>query len=125
MKKVDLHIHTVSTISDQSFDFDLDKLIEYVRKLEIDCIAITNHNLFDLDQFNEINDSLDIVVLPGIEINLEGGHLLLISKNDELIDFSRKCDLVNDQITTKEDSISLETLKQIFANFRTRSVRQN
>jgi len=117
MKKIDLHIHTVSTISDYHFEFDLSKLKEYVEKLEIDCIAITNHNTFDFDQFNIIRDSLDIVVFPGIEIDLEGGHLLLISDNSEMSeinDFSNKCERVRKLINTKDEYISLEQFKEIF-----------
>lgn len=57
MKKIDLHIHTVSTISNKPFVFSLQKLKEYVEKLEINCIVITNHNTFDLEQFNKICDS--------------------------------------------------------------------
>lgn len=45
MKKLDLHIHTISTKNDSmNFDFSLEKLIEYVEKRSIDAIAITNHN---------------------------------------------------------------------------------
>jgi len=116
MKKIDLHIHTVSTISDKSFEFSLAKLKEYTEKLEIDCIAITNHNLFDLEQFNQISEALDITVLPGIEINLGKGHLLLISDSDELNDFSSKCRQVQSQITNNEECISVEKLKEIFPN---------
>jgi len=117
MKKIDLHIHTISTISDYHFDFDLSKLKEYVEKLEIDCIAITNHNTFDFEQFNIIKDNLDIVVFPGIEIDLENGHLLLISDNSEISeinDFSKKCERVRQLINTKDDCINLEQFKEIF-----------
>lgn len=114
MKKIDLHIHTVPSISDSHFEFCLDTMREYVTKLEIDCIAITNHNLFDLEQFNLISQGLDIVVLPGIEINLEKGHLLLISENTELIDFESKCQQVQNLIKDTDDYISVETLSAIF-----------
>lgn len=117
MKKIDLHIHTVPSISDSHFEFCLDTMREYVTKLEIDCIAITNHNLFDLEQFNLISQGLDIVVLPGIEINLEKGHLLLISENTELIDFESKCQQVQNLINNKDDYISVETLSAIFPDF--------
>ena len=80
MKKIDLHIHTVQSTSDRNFIFHLESLKEYVKKLEIDCIAITNHNLFDKRQFEQICQELDIKIFPGIEIDLEGGHLLLISE---------------------------------------------
>ncbi|WBX72939.1 histidinol-phosphatase [Tenacibaculum pacificus] len=119
MKKIDLHIHTISTVSDYHFDFDLSKLKEYIEKLEIDCIAITNHNTFDFNQYNTIKDNLDIIVFPGIEIDLERGHLLVISDNDDLSeinDFSKKCKRVNNLIETKDDYITLDEFKDIFPN---------
>ena len=114
MKKIDLHIHTISSISDYDFEFCLETLKNYIAKLEIDCIAITNHNLFDLEQFNLISSALEIKVLPGIEINLESGHLLLISQETELTDFEIKCKKIQDLIICKEDSITVEVLQQTF-----------
>lgn len=114
MKKLDLHIHTVKTISDSEFIFSLKKLKEYVSSQEIDCIAITNHNLFDLEQFKHISVELDIVVFPGIEINLENGHLLLISDNNELEDFLMKANLVNEKIKKETESITINELEKIF-----------
>lgn len=75
MKKIDLHIHTVPTISDAHFTFSLDKLKVYVNTMEIDCIAITNHNQFDKSQFETISSELGITTLPGIEIDLENCKL--------------------------------------------------
>lgn len=114
MKKIDLHIHTIPTISDYDFDFSLENLKSYVEKLEINGIAITNHNLFDLDQFNLIVAELSITVFPGIEIDLEKGHLLLIAENTELDDFAAKCARVQLLIRRKEDWITIEQLKEIF-----------
>lgn len=115
MKKIDLHIHTVKSLSDYDFEYKFDELKKYVFKLKLDCIAITNHNLFDLEQFKEISSQLnDITVLPGIEINLEGGHLLLISDNKDLEDFNTKCSVVKSSITSKNDSITVEELTEIF-----------
>ena len=117
MKKLDLHIHTVSSISDYQFEFSLTKLQEYVSKLKLDCIAITNHNLFDLQQFQAIVQSLpETKVLPGIEINLEKGHLLLLSEDDELSDFETKCKQVELLIQNKKDCISVETMIDIFGD---------
>ncbi|MBF4518667.1 histidinol-phosphatase [Flavobacterium sp. ANB] len=114
MKKIDLHIHTVPSISDTTFFFSLNSLKDYVEKLEIDCIAITNHNLFDKPQFEQISQELSIKVFPGIEIDLESGHILLISENDELEDFNSKCKKVTELIKTKNDWITYEQLIAIF-----------
>ena len=80
MKKCDLHIHTVPTISDAGFTFSMDVLKRYVERMNLDVIAITNHNVFDLGNYMAIRDELDsTVVLPGIEVDLEGGHLSELS----------------------------------------------
>lgn len=114
MKKIDLHLHTVPSLSDSHFDFSLEKLKEYVIAAEIDCIAITNHNLFDKEQFEFIASSLQITVLPGIEIDLEGGHILLISENKNLNEFSELCKLVSSEVSTNKDTISIERFESIF-----------
>jgi ABC-type dipeptide/oligopeptide/nickel transport system ATPase component len=114
MKKIDLHIHTVSTRSDSSFSFDLKQLQEYVNNADLAAIAITNHNVFDIHQFRQISESVSIPVFPGIEINLENGHLLLIADNDALSDFESRCSNINRRISNAEDSITAEELKEIF-----------
>lgn len=92
----------------------MSKLKEYVTQLSIDCIAITNHNLFDLDQFNEIKSELDISVFPGIEIDLEKGHLLLISSGDSLEEFADKCAQVKALNTETTSYITTRQLKEIY-----------
>jgi Fe-S cluster assembly ATPase SufC len=114
LKKIDFHIHTVQSISDGNFTFDINSLKEYVNMLEIDCIAITNHNLFDKTQFEKITQELTIKVFPGIEIDLEKGHLLLISENENLDDFALKCESIKALIPTVNSSISYEELIEIF-----------
>ena len=79
MKKIDLHIHTVSTVFDAPFTFALSALERYVSAAALDAIALTNHNIFDRAQFAEITASLDTAVFPGIEVTLDCGHVLIIS----------------------------------------------
>ena len=55
-------MHTVPTISESHFNFSIEKLKEYVKSAELDAIAITNHDLFDLAQFRQIDRELDCVV---------------------------------------------------------------
>jgi hypothetical protein len=116
MKKIDLHTHTISTISDYSFEFNLSKVKEYVDKLKIDALAITNHNIFDLSQYLLIKKGLTIHLFPGIEINLEGGHLLVIADIDEfeISNFDEKCKEVTKLIKTNTDTLTLSAFKTIF-----------
>lgn len=116
MKKLDLHIHTVPTISDADFSFDMSKLKEYVIDCKLDAIAITNHNVFDLTQFNTISALLSIPVFPGIEINLETGHMLLLAEKTDAIDFDSRCLEITSQIKLSSDAISLDDFKRIFSN---------
>lgn len=94
MRKIDLHVHTISTVKDSDFQFSLDKLIEYVESEVLDAIAITNHNLFDRQQYELIVASLSIPVFPGIEIDIENGHLLVITETSDIDDFCEKCSRV-------------------------------
>ena len=118
MKKVDLHIHTIKSVSDADFNFSLIRLQEYVNTMNIDCIAITNHNLFDVEQFKEITMRLNIIVIfPGIEINLCGGHLLLISDTSNLEEFSKRADYVKSKIILVTDSLSYEEFINIYPDY--------
>ena len=120
MKKIDLHTHTFSTVSDYPFEFDLSKLKGYVEKLGIDALAITNHNQFDENQYYLIRKSLDIPVFPGIEIDLEGGHVLLITKDDdfEIVDFDKRCKVTSSYIKTDRDTLTLEQFTAIFTDLQ-------
>ena len=114
MKKFDLHIHTIPTVCEESFEFSIDTLIEYVRELSIDCIAITNHNLFSRTQFEEISKLLPIKVLAGIEVSLGKGHILIIAPEDLLTDFSVQCALVSEKIRLQNDSLTMGEFNEIF-----------
>lgn len=118
MKKIDFHIHTKSTISDSYFEFDIDSLKKYIQVAKLDAIAITNHNLFDKTQYKAIVNAVDIVVFPGIEVNLENGHLLVVSNNEDIDDFESKCNLIQSKIINKEDSISYDEFTNIFGDLK-------
>ncbi|MCU4589477.1 histidinol phosphatase [Acinetobacter pittii] len=92
----------------------MERLQWYVSKGNLDAIAITNHNMFDLIQFQQIKSNLNIKVFPGIEIDVAGTHLLVIAEDDELIDFKARCDKINEMIPDKETSITIAQLKEVF-----------
>lgn len=115
MKKIDLHIHTTPlSDKDAEFEFDLEKFKEYTDTLSIDAVAVTNHNCFDLEQFKKIVETLQkVAVFPGIEIDFEDGHLLLIGENKDLDNFSKKCESIKNEFDSKE-IITADKLKEIF-----------
>lgn len=94
MKKIDLHLHTIPTVSDSEFDFSIEKLIEYIEVEKLEAIAITNHNIFNREQFELISSLITIPVFPGIEIDIENGHLLVITEVSDIDDFCEKCEKV-------------------------------
>lgn len=116
MKKLDLHIHTVPTVSDAPFIFSLETFKRYVATAKLDAVAITNHDVFDADQFRLIQASLNVPVFPGIEINVEEGHLLLFADPTDVTDFSGKCQRVANAITKIGDSITVDKLTEIFGD---------
>lgn len=117
MKKIDFHIHTIPVNDkDAHFEFDLTKFQEYTDALSIDAVAVTNHNLFDLEQFKEIVGTLkNVSIFPGIEIDFEEGHLLLIGENENLDDFSQKCESIKNEFDGG-NKITIDKLKEIFVD---------
>ena len=93
VKRIDLHIHTVATKFDRkSFEFDIAALKNYVEVAKLSAIAITNHNMFDIDNYRLVCDAVDIPVFPGIELNVtmpgKYGHVLVIAGADDVDMFS-------------------------------------
>lgn len=127
VKKIDFHIHTVSNPNkDRPFDFNPDWLIEYVKTAHLDAIAITNHNLFDIDNFNRIkeifkNINSDIAIFPGVELDISGGHSLLIYDDNE----HTVNELINANIRLKDlnlgtqGALSISDVKSIFPSWET------
>ncbi len=118
MKKIDLHIHTVATISDRAFVFSLDSFKRYVTEARLDAVAVTNHDVFDAQQFRVIQNAVPATTFPGIEINVDKGHVLVIAGPSDVDDFERKTALVSKRIQKIGDSISVDDLKAIFGDLR-------
>lgn len=119
MLKIDLHIHTDPASYENSFVFSLDKLEKYVHNNGLQVIAITNHNHFNKSQFLDIQNKLsDIVVLPGIEIDIENSHLLLIGNVDQVEEINNANDLLSKEIRSEKDWISFDKFVRIFPLYK-------
>lgn len=91
--KIDMHCHTrkIKKGDSPKREVDKDKFIKKVKEASVDIVAITNHNAFDIDQYNNfVNDEFDI--WPGIELDVEGneskGHCIVIVNPNEVLKFN-------------------------------------
>lgn len=86
MKKIDLHMHTQKCKQGDGNGrkISVDSFIEKMNENNIGVCAITNHNKFDINEFDEIRQkSPDLVIFPGIELDVEffdgeTKHIILI-----------------------------------------------
>lgn len=118
-RKVDFHIHTRRTVSDSlEFEFDIDYLKDYVNMNNLDIIAITNHNSFCKEEYEEISETLKITVFPGVEVDIEKGHMLVIAPIEGLNEFIKQCAILESYIQNQNDYISYEEFIEIFYNHK-------
>lgn len=120
MIKADFHIHTSPfKYEPRQFSFSIETLIEYVDSSKLDAIAITNHNHFNEEQFSEIVNLIDsIAIFPGIEIDIERGHLIAIARNEILDSFIISCKKVEERINSQDDYISVDDFKSFFPYYK-------
>ncbi len=94
--KIDIHSHTKKCKSGDAPTREIapDSFCEAILSTEVGIIAITNHNVFALDQYREIETGLgkEAQVWPGIELDIHdggsNGHLLVIVSPRLAADFS-------------------------------------
>ncbi len=73
---IDLHTHSYPA-SDDSF-MPVDELIETAKGRGLDGVCLTEHDAFwELDQISALARRHAFLVLPGCEINTDGGHVLV------------------------------------------------
>lgn len=73
MKKIDLHLHTQKCKQGDraSRVIDAEKFIEKIQENNVGLCAITNHNKFDLNEYNAISSNLiNFIIFPGIELDV-------------------------------------------------------
>ncbi|QBJ84980.1 hypothetical protein DDI74_01315 [Chryseobacterium gleum] len=93
--KIDIHVHTKKIKSGDAVTrkIEKDRFIEIIRDTDVKILAITNHNHFDLNQYEEFRDgvSTNCQIWPGIELDiLEKGkraHLIVICNPKNYIQF--------------------------------------
>ena len=119
MNRIDFHIHTVETASDSSgFNFDIEVLKDYVEGAHLAAIAITNHNGFYRDNYDQVSKALDIAVFPGAEINvtkLSGfGHVIIVADPSDIDDFASGMATLAGECPGSSDHMSWERVVELF-----------
>lgn len=99
--KIDLHCHTIKAKSgDGGRDIDPIGLAETLANNQVGIAAITNHNLFDFQKFNQCiveASARGVALWPGIELDIKGksetvGHVIVIADPAHVEQFSAVCD---------------------------------
>jgi hypothetical protein len=96
--KIDLHCHTKSTKQGDGDgrNVSLELFKEKIANADVKIIAITNHNSFDLEQYNSFSSAVKdyCQVWPGVEIDVDGNegkyHLIVVANPDNVDLFTEK-----------------------------------
>lgn len=120
--KIDIHTHTRKCKSGdaQTREISPDKFCDVILSTEVGVIAITNHNVFDLAQFQGIQARIgtDAQVWPGVELDVYDdhgkGHLLVITSPGLATQFSAAVDALTKDHTP--DSFKV-TIPDVLATF--------
>ena len=120
--KIDLHVHTKKCKKGDAHTREITPLQfrDIILATEVRITAITNHNVFDIDQFIAINEAVEgkVQVWPGVEFDIEEdgkrGHLLVIVSPKKSEEFASIIDLITKNEVPDSFSISIEEVVKRF-----------
>lgn len=97
---IDFHCHTKATKNGEAPSRNIPSpqfFCDQVKNANVKMIAITNHNSFDVEQFNELQKEAknEIIIFPGIELdiiglNKERGHIVFFYDNAKVEVFDKQ-----------------------------------
>lgn len=120
--KIDIHTHTKKCKSGDALTREIspDDFRTTILATEVRIVAITNHNVFDLDQYSAIAKSLggDAQVWPGIELDIDEngsrGHLLIIASPKLSKEFSETVRAFTDTTTPDDFRATIDEVLKAF-----------
>ena len=90
---IDLHTHTQPLSHDS--DLTPDALIEAAKKAGLDGICLTEHDFFwEREKVEELGRRHEFLVIPGIEVNTESGHVVVFGLEEFVYGMHRMRELV-------------------------------
>jgi ABC-type cobalamin/Fe3+-siderophores transport system ATPase subunit len=120
--KIDLHTHTKKCKSGDAHTRAIAPadFCEILTSTEVGILAITNHNVFDLTQFKEIEDGLSgsVQVWPGVELDViedgSRGHLLVIVSPTRAAEFSESVNQLTSGSTPDDFTTTISEILKVF-----------
>ena len=127
--KIDIHVHTKKTKSGDADtrNVDVEKFERILKSTEVKILAITNHNHFDLEQYQKFSKKLEgtCQIWPGIELDIlednKRAHLIVIINPKKHKEFNEKVENLlkgktpdNFIIAIKETVDSFDSLDPIY-----------
>lgn len=124
--KIDIHIHTKRCKSGDAPTREIspENFCEAILSTEVRIIAITNHNVFDLDQYTAIKSRLgeEAQVWPGIELDIledgSRGHLLVIVSPTQAKDFSEAVNEFTEDSSPDSFTATIDEVLEKFDPFK-------
>lgn len=120
--KIDVHVHTKKCKQGDAAAREVSpsQFRDIVLATEVKILAITNHNTFDINQYNEIIEEVgaEIQIWPGIELDIiedgQRGHLLVIASPNKSEEFSEIVESITSETTPDSFTISLDDTVEKF-----------
>jgi len=120
--KIDVHVHTKKIKKGDATTREIDsrRFHEIISSTEVKIVAITNHNHFDLTQYNDFNSVVgdSFQIWPGVELDIledaRRGHLLVIVSPKHAQSLEKIMQSLTRNQTADAFSISIDNLLSNF-----------
>lgn len=121
--KIDLHCHTRKIKFGDALTREVSssKFSKVINENEVKIVAITNHNKFDLEQYNDFLKVAkgNFQLWPGIELDIRTnanskGHLIIVSNPKEVDLFAQSCNRLLEGMNVDKDMILIDNIIEEF-----------
>jgi len=123
--RIDFHCHTkaVKSGENKTRNINATDFKEAIKDARVKMVAITNHNSFDKNQFDEFYKEVnnDFILLPGIELDTIGiknekGHIVIVYDDKDLNTFDNKVSKLLEGTNPDTFTIDIEKLIEFINN---------
>ncbi|WP_028972496.1 ATP-binding protein [Spirochaeta cellobiosiphila] len=120
--KIDIHAHTKKVKSGDApqRNIDVERFYQIIRETDVQILAITNHNHFDLDQYSSFREKVEeyCQIWPGVELDVQikdgRGHLLIIVNPTNSEQLSEEMEILLSHSSEENLSLSIQQVTKIF-----------